>query len=112
MVERDSVVNYLGAQSVFVVREDKAYAIPVEVLSMQGQNAIIRGNLKPTDLVVIRGQDRLKNGTSVRESSLKDSLKNPQKEFESFLNVLPILLPQGNFKQKLQNTIDTYKSND
>lgn len=112
MVERDSIVNYLGAQSIFVVREDKAYAIPVEVLSIQGQNAIVRGNLKPTDLVVIRGQDRLKNGASVVESSLKDSIKDTTKGFDSFLEVLPILLPQGSLRQKIQNVINTYKSND
>lgn len=69
MVPRDSIVNYLGNPSIFVVRDSKAVALSVEVLSMQGQNAIIRANLKQNDSVVTRGQDRLQNGAQVREST-------------------------------------------
>ena len=77
MVPRDCIVEYLGTQSIFVVRDSKAYAVPVEVLSMQGENAIVRGNLKGTDSVVYRGQDRLQNGMQVRESTI--NLKNSKK---------------------------------
>ena len=71
MVPRDCIVEYLGMQSVFVVRDSRAYAVPVEVLSVQGANAIVRGNLKSTDSVVYRGQDRLQNGMQVRESTIE-----------------------------------------
>ena len=71
MVPRDCIVEYLGMQSVFVVRDSRAYAVPVEVLSVQGSNAIVRGNLKSTDSVVYRGQDRLQNGMQVKESTIE-----------------------------------------
>ena len=71
MVPRDCILEYLGMQSVFVVRDSRAYAVPVEVLSVQGSNAIVRGNLKSTDSVVYRGQDRLQNGMQVKESTIE-----------------------------------------
>ncbi|MCI6217802.1 MAG: efflux RND transporter periplasmic adaptor subunit [Helicobacter sp.] len=70
MVPRDSIVNYLGIPSIFVVRDSKAVALNVEILSIQGENAIVRANIKSNDMVVYRGQDRLKNGVAVKESAL------------------------------------------
>lgn len=68
IVPRDSIVDYRNRPSVFVIKQGKAYAISVNVLAIQGDVAVVRGNLEVKDKVVYRGQYRLQNGVEVKES--------------------------------------------
>lgn len=68
IVPRDSIVDYRSRPSVFVIKQGKAYAVSVDVLAIQGDVAVVRGNLSLQDKVVYRGQYRLQNGAEVKES--------------------------------------------
>lgn len=71
IVPRDSVINYLGSPSIFIVKDNQAYVIKVEVLSIQDSKALVRGRLKDNQRVVYRGQDRLQDGSIVEDKSIK-----------------------------------------
>lgn len=68
IVPRDSVITYANRPSVFVIRDQKAVAVAVEVLAISGNIAVVRGNLKEKERVIDKGQYRLKDGDAVRES--------------------------------------------
>ena len=68
IVPRDSLVLYQKQNSVFVVRDDKAVALPVRTLSVQDSEAVVLGDFLEGDLVVAKGQDRLFDGAAVIES--------------------------------------------
>lgn len=72
LVPRDSVIKYLGIPSIFIVQDNRAFAINVEVLSVQGSNALIRGNIIIGQKVIYRGQDRLQNGSVIEEKKSKN----------------------------------------
>ena len=67
LVPRDSIVDYRNRPSVFVVKNAKAYAVGVDVLAIQGDIAVVRGNLEVKDKVIYRGQYRLHSGAEVKE---------------------------------------------
>lgn len=68
LVPRDSIVDYRNRPCVFIIKSGKAYAIGVDVLAIQGDVAVVRGNLEVKDKVIYRGQYRLHNGAEVKES--------------------------------------------
>ncbi|PAF52172.1 efflux RND transporter periplasmic adaptor subunit [Helicobacter sp. 13S00477-4] len=71
IVPRDSVVNYLGYPSIFIIKNNQAFAVHIEVLSIQDSLALIRGKISEGDKVVYRGQDRLQNGSDIEEKNTR-----------------------------------------
>lgn len=73
IVPRDSIVYYLGYPTIFIAKNNQAFAIRVETLSVQDSQALIRGKITEGEKVIYRGQDRLQNGSEIEE-------KNPRKK--------------------------------
>lgn len=71
IVPRDSIVNYQGEKNIFVVENGKAISKKVLVLSVQDTKAVISGDIREGDLVVVRGQDKLSNGVGIKDISKK-----------------------------------------
>ncbi|PAF42862.1 efflux RND transporter periplasmic adaptor subunit [Helicobacter sp. 11S02596-1] len=69
IVPRDSIVYYLGHPSIFIAKDNQAVVIRVEVLSVQDSKALIRGKITAGERVIYRGQDRLQNGSEIKEKS-------------------------------------------
>ena len=69
IVPRDAVINRFGGNVVFTVSDSKAKMIKVEVLSYTGLSAGVEADeLKEGMKVVIKGNERLMDGQSVRIS--------------------------------------------
>lgn len=64
-VAKDAVVNKGGRNTVFIVEEQKANIRPVELGEAVGGRFIVLSGLKPGDLVVVRGNERLRPGQNV-----------------------------------------------
>ncbi|PAF41081.1 efflux RND transporter periplasmic adaptor subunit [Helicobacter sp. 11S03491-1] len=69
LVPRDSVVYYLGYPSIFIAKDNQAFVIRVEVLSVQDSLALVRGKIQEGEKVIYRGQDRLQNGSHIQEKT-------------------------------------------
>lgn len=65
-VSKDAVMQRRGQTVVFVVDDGKARQQPVTVGQAYGARFEVVTGLKPGDLVVVRGNERLRNGQSVR----------------------------------------------
>lgn len=81
LIPRDSIIEYRNRPSIFVVRNGKAAAINVEVLAIQGNVAVVRGNLNSKDRVIYQGQYRLQDGAEIKESVSSASMS--KKRYES-----------------------------
>lgn len=68
LAPKDAVVSSGSTREVFVVKDGKAVAVPVEVLGYYGGNVAVSGRLAPGDQVVIRGNERLRTGFPVEVS--------------------------------------------
>lgn len=68
LVPRDSIVDYRNRPIVFIIKEGKAVAVNIDILAIQGDIAVVRGNLSVKDRVIYKGQYRLQNGAEVKES--------------------------------------------
>ena len=66
-IQRRAVVDVDGTPTVFVVRDGKAQAVPVELGVDQGDLVQVVSGVKPGDKVVVSGQHRLHNGDAVTE---------------------------------------------
>jgi HlyD family secretion protein len=66
-VPRQAVLDQEGRQTVFIVRDGKAQAVPVELGVDQGDLVQVVSGVKPGDKVVVSGQHRLRNGDAVTE---------------------------------------------
>jgi RND family efflux transporter MFP subunit len=67
LVPRDAVVAGPAGQSVFTVTDGRAVMIPVRVVSYVGDQAgIVAQGLGPGDVVVVKGQERLRDGQNVQ----------------------------------------------
>jgi len=66
-IQRRAVVDVEGSQTVFVVRDGKAQAVPVQLGVDQGDLVQVVSGVKPGDKVVVSGQHRLHNGDAVTE---------------------------------------------
>ena len=65
IVPVESIVQFAGVTKLFIVRDDKAYAVPVET-GMEGNGWIeVQGEIPPSASVVVTGQTQLADGTSV-----------------------------------------------
>lgn len=67
LVPKDALVPRGGRTLVYAVVEGAAHEISVEVVGFQGDRAAVRGALPPGAPVVVRGNERLRQGQPVRE---------------------------------------------
>ncbi|MCH9672758.1 MAG: efflux RND transporter periplasmic adaptor subunit [Gammaproteobacteria bacterium] len=65
-VHKDAIINRRGKRIVYVVAEDAAEVRPVELGEAVGARFVVLNGLKPGELVVIRGNERLRPGQKVR----------------------------------------------
>lgn len=64
-VHKDAVLTKKGKRVVFVASDNKAVIRPVRLGEATGSRFSVISGLKPGDLVVIRGNERLRPGTSI-----------------------------------------------
>ncbi|MEM7252746.1 MAG: efflux RND transporter periplasmic adaptor subunit [Pseudomonadota bacterium] len=65
-VHKDAVISRRGKRLVYVVKEDSAEARPVELGEAVGGRFVVLNGLKPGELVVVRGNERLRPGQKIR----------------------------------------------
>ena len=66
LVQKDAIVNSVGGAVVYVAQDDVVAMRPVETgMSYHGLVAVT-GDLQPGDLVIVRGNERLRDGQAVR----------------------------------------------
>ncbi len=65
-VHKDAVINRKGRNVVYLVDNGEANIRPVTLGQAIGQRFVVREGLKPGDLVVVRGNERLRPGQKVR----------------------------------------------
>lgn len=69
LLSRDAVINMFGQDMVFAVRDSSAAAVPVRVLgykgTMAGVEPLMPGGLNEGDKVVVKGNERLRDGQGV-----------------------------------------------
>ena len=65
-VHKDAVINRRGKQIVYVVQEGKAAMRPVQLGEAVGARMEVLRGLAQGDLVVVRGNERLRPGQDVR----------------------------------------------
>jgi RND family efflux transporter MFP subunit len=66
LVPKDALVSQGQAVVVFVVADGMARQIPVRVEGYHGDRAEVRGKVQPGDPVVVRGNERLRDGQPVQ----------------------------------------------
>lgn len=67
-VAKDAILNKKGSQIVFVVRAGKAAIAPVKLGKASGSYFEVKSGLKEGDLVVVRGNERLRPNQAVNPS--------------------------------------------
>lgn len=67
LIPRDSIVQRNGRAVVFIVKDKKAVLVEVNVLSVNRNQALVQGNMQENQKIVLRGQDKLEDGSEVRE---------------------------------------------
>ncbi len=65
-VHKDAIIKRGGKSLVFVVRNEKAEARPIRLGESSGPRIEVRSGLKAGDLVIVRGNERLRPGAQVR----------------------------------------------
>lgn len=55
-----------GSQFIYVEQNGKAAKVPVQTLSLIGNQILVQGEMAPTAHIIISGQQKLSNGTPVR----------------------------------------------
>lgn len=76
-VHKDAVVNKGGQRVVFVVEDGKAALRPVELGEAVGGRFVVLSGLKPGDVVVVRGNERLAPGQAVQPIGKNGGQGNP-----------------------------------
>lgn len=66
LIPEESLIPTINGQKVFLVRNQRAVAVPVKIGAHHAAMIEISKGLKADDLVIIRGQHKLKEGSSVR----------------------------------------------
>ncbi|OGT49140.1 MAG: hypothetical protein A3F17_06705 [Gammaproteobacteria bacterium RIFCSPHIGHO2_12_FULL_41_15] len=67
VIPEESLIPTITGNQVYVVKNNKAYAVPVTTgITINGQVQIVKG-LKVGDTVIVAGQQQLKNGAPVQE---------------------------------------------
>ena len=72
LIPKDAVVVEGNKRLIFSVTDGKAMPVYVKVIGYYDGNAAVKGDLKPGDQVVIRGNERLRLGQTVRIEELRD----------------------------------------
>lgn len=67
VVPEEAIVPTITGSKVYVVRDHKAYSVPVETGASYGADVQITKGLKAGDRVIVRGQSEVHNGSIVRE---------------------------------------------
>jgi len=70
-VHKDAIINRGPARMVYVVLGGKAVPRPVQIGDGVGNRFIVKGGLRPGDIVVVRGNERLRPGQAVRHRPVK-----------------------------------------
>ncbi|WP_419419177.1 efflux RND transporter periplasmic adaptor subunit [Legionella sp. D16C41] len=65
LIPEESIIPTINGQKVFIVDEGRALTKQIKVGAHYGPMIEVRRGLKPTDIVIIRGQHKLKEGVSV-----------------------------------------------
>jgi RND family efflux transporter MFP subunit len=65
-VHKDAIVILKGRSMVYVVQDDKAMIRPVTTGAAVGGRFEVKGGLEPGDVVVVRGNERLRPGQTVK----------------------------------------------
>jgi RND family efflux transporter MFP subunit len=73
VVPRLAVLNLESEPLVFVVRGQRAYLRPVQVMGRSGDAVLIEAGLSDGNRVVLIGQDRLYDGEAIRARALEQS---------------------------------------
>lgn len=87
-VPEDAVINFAGVTKVFVVRDEKAWDIPVttgvRTIIKSGGREIpwveVRGNLKIGEQVVTSGQSRLSDGRLIKIRTVEDKIRTGEEK--------------------------------
>jgi len=66
LLPKDAIVTSGSRRLVYTVADSKAVPVPVTVVGYYDSNAAIKGALKPGQQVVVRGNERLRPGQTVR----------------------------------------------
>jgi len=66
VVPKDALVNRGREAVVFVVQDGKAKETRVSVKGYHGNKAEVAGDMTPDDLVIVRGNERLRDGQEIR----------------------------------------------
>ena len=66
LLPKDAIVTSGSRRLVYTVADSKAVPVPVKVVGYYDSNAAIKGALKPGQQVVVRGNERLRPGQTVR----------------------------------------------
>lgn len=66
LVPKDAVNTSGSSKLVYVVNNGRALPVDVTILGYYDGNAAIQGDLRPGDIVVVRGNERLRPGQKVR----------------------------------------------
>lgn len=66
LLPKDAIVTSGSRRLVYIVNDGKAAPIPVKVTGYYDNDAAIEGGLKPGQLVVVRGNERLRPGQAVK----------------------------------------------
>jgi multidrug efflux pump subunit AcrA (membrane-fusion protein) len=77
VVPIEAIVQYAGVTKLFVVREDKAYSIPVETGTEGNGWVEVQGEVPADAQVVVTGQTQLADGTTI---TIRKALDQPTAE--------------------------------
>jgi len=66
LVPKDALVLNKGKATIFIIKEDTAFPVPVTPGSAHGPKVEITGKIKPGQMVVIQGNERLRPGQKVQ----------------------------------------------
>ncbi len=68
LVSRDAIIKRFGKDVVFIVKEDKAVMIPVQIIGYEGEKvALSSSDLKVGDDVIIKGNERIRTGEKIQK---------------------------------------------
>lgn len=66
LAPKDALIREGGQTTVFVLKSDHVYAVPVEIGLAHGHQVEVSGDLSAGDMVVVQGNERLQPGQKVR----------------------------------------------
>ena len=68
LISRDGVINRFGKDIVFIVKDNKAVMVPVNIIGFEGEKvAISSSELKVGDLVITKGNERIRPNQEIQK---------------------------------------------